>query len=130
MMNRKDLNYYMNLPYKIEVAPEEDGMGFNMAISDLKGCMAFGETIEEALETLIDVKQTWIELALDRGWQIPEPTVEEREYSGRFNARLPRYLHRELAELAGKQGTSLNQLVVALLSEGAERRRRPAQPAP
>jgi antitoxin HicB len=123
-MSEKNLNYYMNLPYKIEITPEEDGIGFNAVILDLKGCMAFGETIEEVYETIIEVKQAWLEIALERGWQIPEPPPAEfKEYSGRFNVRLPRYLHRELSEMAEGEETSLNQLVVAFLSEGAERQR-------
>jgi len=114
----------MNLPYKIEIIPEEDGQGFTAVISDLKGCMAFGETIEEAYRMITEIKQAWIEIALERGWSIPDPTVEQpSEYSGRFNMRLPRYLHRDLAELAEVEETNMSQLVVALLAEGAERRR-------
>lgn len=124
-MSEKDLNYYMNLPYKVEITPEEDGTGYNAAIPDLKGCMAFGETIEEAYEMITEVKRAWFEIALARGWRIPEPPPAEfKTHSGRFNVRLPRYLHRELAEMAEREGTSLNQLVVAFLSEGAELRRR------
>ncbi len=122
MTNKKELDYYMNLPYKVEISPEEDGAGFNASIPDLKGCVAFGETVEEAYQTITEVKQTWIEIALERGWQIPGPIVEEfKEYSGRFNVRLPCFLHRKLAELAEAENTSLNQLVVALSAEGAER---------
>ena len=124
-MSERDLSYYMNLPHKIEITPEEDGTGFNAAIPDLEGCMAFGETIEEAYEMIVEIKQAWLEIALERGWRIPEPPLEEfKEYSGRFNVRLPRYLHREISEMAEREGTSLNQLVVAFLSEGAERQRR------
>mgnify|MGYP001039333964 CR=1 FL=1 len=124
MTNKRDLQYFMALPYKIEIAPTEDGTGFTARIPDLKGCIAYGETIEEAYEMVADVKQAWIEIALEEGWAIPEPSEEEiKEYSGRFNVRLPRYLHRRLAETAEVEDTSLNQLVVALLSEGVERRR-------
>jgi len=130
-MSEKDLNYYMNLPYKVEITPEEDGTGYNAAIPDLKGCMAFGETIEEAYEVLTEVKRAWFEIALERGWRIPEPLpVEFKAHSGRFNVRLPRYLHRELAEIAEREGTSLNQLVVAFLSEGANRRKEQSKSIP
>lgn len=128
MTNRRELAYYMNLPYKIEIIPEEDGEGFTAVISDLKGCMAFGETIEDAYRMITEIKQAWIEIALERGWSIPEPIVEKpSEYSGRFDMRLPRYLRRDLAELAKMEETSISQLVVALLAEGAERRRRERQ---
>lgn len=124
MTNRRDLGYYMSLPHRVEVVPTEDGTGFTAAIPALKGCIAFGETVEEAYEMVAEVKEAWIEIALEEGWSIPEPEEEEvKRYSGRFNVRLPRYLHRKLAEAAETEDTSLNQLVVSLLSEGVERRR-------
>jgi antitoxin HicB len=124
MTNERSLEYFMALPHKVEIAPTEDGVGFTASIPDLKGCMAFGETVEEAYEMVTEVKEAWIGIALEEGWSIPEPREEEvKAYSGRFNVRLPRYLHRRLAEVAEAEDTSLNQLVVALLSEGVERRR-------
>ncbi len=111
----------MNLLYKVEITPEEGSGGFNAAIPLLKGCMAFGETLEEAYAALAEVKQAWLEIALTRNWKIPEPLSETKEFSGKFNVRLPGYLHRELVELAEAQGTSLNPFVIALLAEGAGR---------
>lgn len=73
-MNR-DVSYYMDLLYKIGIISEEGGTGLNVEIPDLKGCIAFGETIEDALQTLTEVKQAWIEIALERGWRIPEPAT-------------------------------------------------------
>lgn len=127
--SKATLDHYLNLPYRIEIRPEPDGTGFTASIPVLKGSVAFGETIEEALETINDVKRNWIEIALDRGWQVPEPVTEQlREYSGKFSLRVPRYLHRRLAEIAEQEGTSLNQLIVALLSEGSERRHHAQRP--
>ncbi|MBL7064637.1 MAG: type II toxin-antitoxin system HicB family antitoxin [Anaerolineae bacterium] len=74
---KKLLNRIMNLPYKIEVIPEEDGQGFTAVISDLKGCMAFGETIEEAYQMITEIKQAWIEIALERGWAIKVDHLRE-----------------------------------------------------
>ena len=123
-MSEKNLDYYASLPYRVELAPDEEGEGYNAAIRELKGCMAFGETVAEAYAELQAVKQVWLGTALERGWRIPEPAaLDERTYSGEFRVRLPSYLHRELARSAEAEGTSLNQLVVALLSEGAQRLR-------
>jgi len=129
MPEGKDLRYYMSLPYKVVFIPEEDGTAFTAMIPELEGCLAFGETIEEAYKMLIEAKELWLETALERGLDIPEPeSIEPKEYSGRFSVRVPRYLHRALAELAAAEGTSLNQLVVALLAEGVERRRHVPRP--
>lgn len=123
-MDKSEVERYAALPYPVEIMPDEDGEGFNAAVPLLKGCMAFGETVEEAYAALQDVKRAWFEIALSKGWRIPElPALDEKAYSGEFRVRLPRYLHRALAQLAEEEGTSLNQLVVALLSEGAERQR-------
>jgi predicted HicB family RNase H-like nuclease len=49
---------------------------------------------------------------------LPEPAVgpQRREYSGKFNVRLPKSLHAALASQAEAEGVSLNQLVVAKLA--------------
>lgn len=40
----------------------------------------------------------------------------EEEYSGKFLVRLPKSLHRQLAEEAEREGVSLNQWITAILS--------------
>jgi predicted HicB family RNase H-like nuclease len=49
---------------------------------------------------------------------LPEPPVgpERREYSGKFNVRVPKTLHAALVREAEAEGVSLNQLVVAKLA--------------
>ena len=49
---------------------------------------------------------------------LPEPEVgpQRREYSGKFNVRVPKSLHAALATEAETEGVSLNQLVVAKLA--------------
>jgi hypothetical protein len=42
--------------------------------------------------------------------------TERPSYSGRLLLRMPRTLHAELAQAAEREGTSLNQLIVGLLS--------------
>ena len=55
----KDINFYMNLDYPYEVSPEEDG-GYHAEIPLLPGCIAHGETPEEALQYLNVAKCDWI----------------------------------------------------------------------
>uniref|UniRef100_UPI0028EEFD6B toxin-antitoxin system HicB family antitoxin n=1 Tax=Selenomonas noxia TaxID=135083 RepID=UPI0028EEFD6B len=51
------------------------------------------------------------------GISIPEPAHEE-DYSGRFNLRLPKSLHKDLALTAKMEGVSLNQLAMCLIAGG------------
>jgi predicted HicB family RNase H-like nuclease len=49
---------------------------------------------------------------------LPEPPVgpQRREYSGKFNIRIPKSLYAALASEAEAEGVSLNQLVLAKLA--------------
>jgi hypothetical protein len=49
---------------------------------------------------------------------LPEPPVgpQRREYSGKFNVRVPKSLHAALASEAQAEGVSLNPLVLAKLA--------------
>ena len=59
-----------------------------------------------------------MELVEDReeGVSIPEPDSLE-DYSGQFKLRLPRSLHRALAEHSQREGISMNQYCVYLLAK-------------
>jgi antitoxin HicB len=111
---KKDVTYYVGLPYTLEVRLDEDG-GWFSHVRELPGCISQGDTAEEALRNLQEVLPLWVESAIESGYAIPEPRPIE-EYSGKFLVRVPRSLHRELAERAEAEGVSLNQLVTAALS--------------
>ena len=57
----------------------------------------------------------WLEAAEEDGIEIHEPDSLE-DYSGQFKLRIPRSLHRSLAEHSKKEGISMNQYCVYLLS--------------
>lgn len=65
------LAYYLSLPYKIELIPDEDGYWFAQ-IPLLPGCMTQGESRAEALEMLDEAKALWLETALEEGIEIVE----------------------------------------------------------
>jgi antitoxin HicB len=111
----KNLADYLGLPYTRELIPEPEG-GWFVRIKELPGCMSQGETPEEALEMIDDAMAGWLETALTHGQSIPEPR-EDDDYSGKFVVRVPRSMHRKLAEQAGEDGVSLNQWIVAALAE-------------
>ena len=50
------------------------------------------------------------------GYVIPEPN-ELDKYSGQFKIRMPKSLHRALAEQSHKEGISMNQYCVYLLAQ-------------
>jgi predicted RNase H-like HicB family nuclease len=112
---RQPLEYYLGLSYPVTLYPEVEG-GYTVEIKGLPGCISQGETLEEAMEMIEEARQLWLEVAYEHGDNIPLPSTDE-SYSGRVLLRMPRSLHRRLAESAEHEGVSLNQYLVALLSE-------------
>jgi antitoxin HicB len=55
---------------------------------------------------------------LESGYEIPEPDVLD-DYSGQFKLRLPKSLHKELAEKSKQEGISMNQYCLYLLSKNS-----------
>ena len=118
---KKDLEYYMKLNYPLEViqVPEDEGGGFIITIPALgrASMNAHGETFEEALTLLNEIKKESFARWLDEGLPIPDPADEtDEEYSGRFVLRIPKFLHRMLAERAERENVSLNSLINTLLT--------------
>lgn len=119
---KKNLDYYMNLPYRVEIIPEPDNSGFTAYIPDLPGCVTSAESLGEIWEMLNEAQELWVEIAIEDGEYIPEPTpLKDEQYSGKFVTRIPKSLHRQLSVRAEKESTSLNQLVLMILSEGMGR---------
>lgn len=116
MMN-KSLEYYMGLPYRVEVIEDKEEGGYALRCPELSGCMTCAETIEKGFEMLNDAKRSWFEVCLESGIPIPEPSRIE-DYSGQFKLRLPKSLHKLLAERSSEEGISMNQYCVYLLSKG------------
>ena len=81
------------------------GGPFVRLFSNAKDRVAFAKTKESRqIDRFID--------------SLPEPPVgpQRREYSGKFNVRVPKSLHASLASEAEAEGVSLNQLVVTKLA--------------
>lgn len=110
------LEDYLRLPYPVTLYAETDG-DYVAEIRDLPGCATQGSTAVEALRLIEEAKELWIETALDRGIPVPVPGADT-EYSGRVLLRIPRSLHRKLADGARADGVSLNQHLVELLARG------------
>lgn len=111
----KTVDYYMSLPYKIELYPDVEEGGYAVVCPELPGCLSCGETIEECIESIEDAKFEWITACLEDGYTIPEPSRID-EYSGQFKIRMPKSLHKKLAEQSKAEGISMNQYCIYLLS--------------
>lgn len=112
----KTLNDYLAMSYRMEIVEDKDGGGFVVSFPELPGCITCGDTIESAVANAENAKKAWLEAAFESGIVIHEPDSLE-EYSGQFKLRIPKSLHRSLAEHSKKEGVSMNQYCVYLLSK-------------
>lgn len=51
----------------------KDDDAFIVEVTELPGCMADGETIQEAIQNSETIISEWLEVAKERGQEIPEP---------------------------------------------------------
>ena len=97
------------------------GGGYLIEFPDLPGCISDGETPEEAMRNGADAMRSWIAAMRAAKRPIPRPSVRD-SYSGKWQMRVPRSLHRRLAERARTEGVSLNMLATTLMAEGLGQR--------
>jgi antitoxin HicB len=121
-----EVDRYLSLPYTKVVRMDAEG-DFVARVMELPGCTSHGETEEEALANLREMQGLWIADAIEAGHPVPEPEAEEELPSGKWLQRVPRSLHRKVAELAHRDGVSLNQFVVGVLAEVVGARRASAR---
>jgi len=69
----KDKKHYMSLSYPIQIEKVDEG--FCAFIPMLRGCKAFGRTLEIALKELETVKEGFFDVFLEMGKSIPEPVI-------------------------------------------------------
>ena len=112
----KTLNEYLDMPYRMEIVPDTVEGGYVASFPELPGCITCGETAEAAVANAIDAKKEWLSAAIEDGIDIPCPDPADH-YSGQFKLRLPKSLHKQLAEDAKRDGIRMNQYCVYLLAQ-------------
>lgn len=112
----RTLEEYMRLPYRMEIIPDTIEGGFAVRFPELPGCLTCADTMEEAVRNAEDCKREWLAAAIEDRTPIPEPMTDE-DYSGQFKLRIPKSLHKSLAEHSKAEGISMNQYCLYLLTK-------------
>jgi len=102
------------LGYEIKIIPERESGYFAVRFPDFPNIITGGYSLEEAVKN----GEEALELTIDtmKKHRVPLPKPKSR-FSGQFNIRVPKGLHRELIRKAEEEGVSLNALVTYLLSQ-------------
>ncbi len=110
----------IDLP-RFEMRPldEAEGGGYLIEFPEFPGCIADGETPEEAMQEGADALKSYLETLHQLGRPVPS---EGDIFGGQWRQRVPRSLHAALVRRADREGVSLNMLVTTMLAEGLGRR--------
>ena len=77
----KDLEYYLSLPYRVEVKsiPVGEGGGFVACLPELGryAVVGDGDTIRGAIQSMNKIKEILLKEWLEEGVSIPEPKEEQ-----------------------------------------------------
>ena len=109
---------FEDYPVNIHPIPEDEGGGYLVTFPDLPGCIADGDTIDEAVAEARDAFAAWASAEREDKGALPIP----KTYSGQFVLRISKTLHMQLAKRAAAEEISLNQLAATLLAQGLAER--------
>ena len=80
----KTIEYYMSLPYRMEIIPDMEEGGFSAVFPELPGCLTCADTMDDLVKNVEDAKKSWFVAAIEDGVEIKEPSdgSDFSNYSG------------------------------------------------
>lgn len=69
-MGMEDTFHVIRAGVIYELEPDPDG-GFTISVPALPGCISFGDTIEEAMNLILEAMEGWLAVAREKGIPIP-----------------------------------------------------------
>src|SRR5947207_14962597 len=110
---KKDLNYYLNLPWTFTIEQsidEKTGRVYIIYVNELPGVCTDAPTIQEAAELITDAILGAIKLYIKHGEPIPEP-IREEDFKGKISYRTSSKRHYLIAKEAARKHISLSQAI-------------------
>jgi len=115
-MTKKNLDYYLNLPYTYIIEWSDVDECFLGSIVELERNMTSGQTREEVLTNLKEALVSYITTSLDNDMEIPEPLKIE-DFKGSITYRTSKERHYKLAKQAKLFGKSINAFIDEAIGE-------------
>lgn len=100
-------NYKMNV-FAVET---ENSLVWNVTFPEIFGCGGAGDTPEAAIADANENLKVHLQFLEEENLPIPKPdnNLKTNEFSGKISLRIPKSLHKEITEIANKEGISVNQ---------------------
>lgn len=110
---KKDLQYYLNLPWTFTLEQSQDAKNqkiYIIHVNELPGVCTDAPTIQEAAELITDAMKGTFKLYMKHGDSIPEP-IREEDFKGKISYRTSSKRHYLIAKEAAKKHISLSQAI-------------------
>ena len=115
-MAKKNLEYYLNLPYTYLIEWSDVDECFLGSIVELEHNMTCGQTREEVLCNLKESLVSYVTTSLDNNMEIPEP-LKIGDFKGSITYRTSKERHYMLAKQAKLFGKSINAFIDEAIGE-------------
>jgi antitoxin HicB len=115
-MSKKNLDYYLSLPYTYIIEWSDVDGCFLGSIVELERNMTCGQTREEVLANLKEALVAYVTTSLDNNMEIPEPLKIE-DFKGSITYRTSKERHYRLAKQAKLYGKSINAFIDEVIGE-------------
>lgn len=112
-LHKKDIKYYLNLPwtYTVETGHDENNnFIYIIHVNELPGVCTDAPTINEAMEQIKEVMTATFKLYIKQGDPIPEP-IDEEQFKGNIAYRTSSKRHFLIAKEAQKKNASLSKTI-------------------
>ena len=94
--------------YAYRVVWSEDDSEFVGLCAEFPSLSVLSKGRREAFDGIVDLVDNVAQEMVKNGEE-PPPPISEKQYSGKFQVRVPPSLHKELALKAAEEGLSLNR---------------------
>jgi predicted HicB family RNase H-like nuclease len=101
--------------YTYRVTWSEEDQEYVGLCAEFPSLSYLDENMADALEGIVELVGDVVADMTSNGETIPEP-LAEKDYSGKFQVRIPPEQHRMLAIKAAEEGVSLNRYISAKLT--------------
>ena len=116
MTNKKNLDYYVNLPYTYIIEWSDVDKCFLGSIVELERNMTYGQTREEVFSNLKEALISYVATSLENNMEIPEP-LSIKNFKGNITYRTSKERHYQLAKKAKLCGKSINTFIDEAIGE-------------
>jgi antitoxin HicB len=115
-MTKKNLNYYLHLPYTYIIEWSDVDGCFLGSIVELERNMTYGQTREEVFSNFKDALASYVTTSLENNMEIPEP-LKIKDFKGNITYRTSKERHYQLARQAKLYGKSINTFIDEAVGE-------------